>query len=497
MKRPRLYHMLWFVFLAISALLLLVLGRLWGMLDQLPTAQAKLLRTELLLGVGGVLVLGALSVELLSRNLKRHLRRFRDSLQDLQSGRLESSRLPIPEHRELAELATLLRGLLQEREQKLALQKSRSEEQSSLLDGLMEGFVAVDLQFRITRTNKAAARLLHFPYEEAFGRDFREIIRNFRLHKSMEQLIRGESLEETDVQLMVEDEELFLRINGTTLRDAQGLRSGALILFSDITRLQRLETIRRDFVANVSHELKTPITSVKGAVETLLAGALEEPEVARRFLGIAERHADRLNAIIDDLLILSRIEQGEPGKALELSWHQLSNVVHQAVQTCELKAQPKGIQLVEECPDDLQGYINPPLLEQALVNLVDNAIKYSEPDTQVTIRVYREQAHLFLVVQDQGLGIEAKHLERLFERFYRVDKARSRKVGGTGLGLAIVKHIAQAHGGRILVSSLPGKGSRFSLEIPSPLPLSEPLSATPSASYQTAEHTDFPESISS
>ncbi len=481
MKRPRLYHLLWFAFLAISALLLLVLGRLWGMLDQLPIAQAKLLRTELLLGVAGVLVLGALSVELLSRNLRRHLRRFRESLQDLQSGQLEAERLPIPEPRELAEIATRLKTLLQERDQKLALQQSRFEEQNLLLDGLMEGFVAVDLQSRIVRTNRVAAQLLHFSYEEAVGRDFREIIRNFRMHKSLERLLRGEPLEEIDVPLMVEDEELFLRINGSTLRDAQGRRSGALILFSDITRLQRLETIRRDFVANVSHELKTPITSVKGAVETLLTGALEEPEVARRFLEIAGRHADRLNAIIDDLLILSRIEQGEPGKALELSWHQLSSVVHQAVQTCELKAQPKGIELVEECPELLQGYINPPLLEQALVNLIDNAIKYSEPETQVTIRVYQEHDHLFLAVQDQGMGIEAKHLDRLFERFYRVDKARSRKVGGTGLGLAIVKHIAQAHGGRILVSSIPGKGSRFCLEIPSPTPLSEPSSSAPQA----------------
>ena len=236
-------------------------------------------------------------------------------------------------------------------------------------------------------------------------------------------------------------------------------------MLHDVTHLRRLEMSRRDFVANVSHELKTPITSIKGFVETLLAGALQEPENARNFLGIVSRQTDRLNEIIDDLLSLSRIERDAEQGRVFLTAGRLKAVLDSAIQICEAKATAKKITVQLNCPDQLQARDNAPLLEQALVNLIDNAVKYSPAGSAVQVEALRDDAEVVVRVRDQGVGIEKSQLDRIFERFYRVDAGRSRKIGGTGLGLAIVKHIAQAHHGRVTVESTPGEGSLFSLHL--------------------------------
>jgi two-component system phosphate regulon sensor histidine kinase PhoR len=235
---------------------------------------------------------------------------------------------------------------------------------------------------------------------------------------------------------------------------------------NDVTALRRLETVRRDFVANVSHELKTPITSIKGFVETLLDTRERDAQETERFLGIVLRQADRLNAIIEDLLNLSRIERDAEAGDIALEQGALRAVVAAALQSCETQAQTRGIRLVSECDAGLAAWFNGALLEQALVNLIDNAIKYSPAGAEVRVEAAEQDGSVVIRVRDWGSGIEAKHLPRLFERFYRVDKARSRKLGGTGLGLAIVKHIAQAHKGQVFVESAPGAGSTFSLHFP-------------------------------
>jgi signal transduction histidine kinase len=231
-------------------------------------------------------------------------------------------------------------------------------------------------------------------------------------------------------------------------------------------RLRRLETVRQEFVANVSHELKTPITSIKGFVETLQDGAVADPQEARRFLDIVAKHADRLDSIIRDLLLLSHLEQDAGQAALELESVQLREVLRAAVEVCAAKAAAKKISVYLECPVDFPVRLNPPLVEQAAVNLIDNAIKYSAEGGPVWVGGARAGAEAVVSVRDRGCGIEPEHLPRLGERFYRVDKARSRQLGGTGLGLAIVKHIARAHGGRLTVESAPGQGSAFHLHLP-------------------------------
>jgi two-component system phosphate regulon sensor histidine kinase PhoR len=230
--------------------------------------------------------------------------------------------------------------------------------------------------------------------------------------------------------------------------------------------LRHLEEVRRDFVANVSHELRTPITSIKGFLETLVDGALEEKENAQRFLQIMLRQVNRLDAIISDLLVLSRIERGAEELRIEVTRESIRGVLQAAIEMCEKKAIDKGVKIELVCPADLAAEINAALLEQAVVNLLDNAVKYSGAATVVEVRAASEGGDLVVRVKDQGCGIDAQHLPRLFERFYRVDKARSRELGGTGLGLAIVRHIALAHRGSVSVESTVGVGSTFCLRLP-------------------------------
>ena len=225
--------------------------------------------------------------------------------------------------------------------------------------------------------------------------------------------------------------------------------------------------MRRDFAANVSHEIKTPLTAIKGFVETLYHGQVDNPDETRRFLGIIERHVQRLAALIEDLMKLSRIERDAEAREVPMQTEEIAPVVAAAVDLCREAAGARRIVIdYTPPPEPLRGRIAAPLLEQAIVNLVDNAVKYSEPGATVAVKVGIVAQTCRIAVTDHGPGIPRQHLARLFERFYRVDKARSRKLGGTGLGLAIVKHIAQAHGGQVAVESTPGVGSTFTLTLP-------------------------------
>ena len=261
--------------------------------------------------------------------------------------------------------------------------------------------------------------------------------------------------------------ERWLQAHGAALNDASGSRVGAVIALNDVTRIRRLEGFRRDFVANVSHELRTPITCIKGFVETLLDGAVADPKAAENFLKIIARQADRLNAILNDLLLLSKLEEQERNESLTTEEAPICDVLDTAVQLCAPKAEGKRIAINVQCEEGLRAKFNVPLLEQAVVNLVDNAVKYSEPGKSVYVEALRRNGAIVIRVRDEGCGIGEEHLPRIFERFYRVDKGRSRDMGGTGLGLSIVKHIAQAHGGSLAVESTLGKGSVFTITLPS------------------------------
>lgn len=266
--------------------------------------------------------------------------------------------------------------------------------------------------------------------------------------------------------LISPEHDVLLNCHASILKDSKDRQIGVIVVLNDVTRLRRLENIRREFVANVSHEIKTPITAIKGFVETLIDGAAQNPEDSVRFLNIIETHVNRLEAILDDLLSLSRVEQGAEKQDLELVDSRLQEIITTAIEICGDRAEAGKIGIEVSCPEQIWAEVNPPLLEQAVVNLLDNAIKYSPEGSVIRVHVSKDDSEIRIAVQDQGCGIAKKHVPRVFERFYRMDKVRSRQLGGTGLGLAIVKHIAEVHAGRVSVESTPGKGSTFTIHLP-------------------------------
>jgi two-component system, OmpR family, phosphate regulon sensor histidine kinase PhoR len=400
---------------------------------------------------------------LLARRAAWPVEELCSSASRLAAGDFEAT-LPSPDLAELAGLAEAF-GRLREQLVERGLTIGRQgTQQEAVLGSMIEGVLAIDARQRIVGMNRAAAELLGIDHDEVIRRPIQEVIRNPDLRRFALLAIDCREPVEDDLVLRGERDRT-IRLRGTALRDLSG-EGGAVIVLNDVTDMQRLENVRRDFVANVSHELKTPVASIKGFVETLLDGALDDPGNSRRFLEIVNRQADRLASIIEDLLALSRIEQSEGSGNLPLETTWIAQVFSAVEADCGPRAAERSIRLDVACPEELAADANPPLLEQAVINLVDNAIKYSEPGGTVRLFAARENGDLAICVVDDGVGIEPEHLPRLFERFYRVDKARSRKLGGTGLGLSIVKHIVQAHGGRIDVASLPGEGSTFTIRLP-------------------------------
>jgi two-component system, OmpR family, phosphate regulon sensor histidine kinase PhoR len=247
---------------------------------------------------------------------------------------------------------------------------------------------------------------------------------------------------------------------------AMAMNEMAAQLDNQMDKINKLENIRRDFIANVSHELRTPITSIKGYAETLIDETLDDKERAEHFINTILKQANRLNSIIEDLLSLSSLEQESKESELITENTSIVDIINSAVQLCSIKAESKDIKLKFSCPENIKAVVNAPLIEQAIVNLVDNAIKYSPERSEILIEGLSDNNEVVIKVLDQGCGIPEEHLPRIFERFYRVDKARSRKLGGTGLGLAIVKHISQIHGGYATVESIIDSGSTFSIHLP-------------------------------
>lgn len=417
--------------------------------------------------LSGVAIVGLVAAGLswlLARRESRPVEAVAQAAQRLARGELHE-RLPSHHVAEVARLSEAINQAAAQLEERSHRLGRKGHEQEAVLASMIEGVLAVDSDERIISINRAAAELVGAQAAELAGRSLQEVIRNADLRRfATRALVSQESIED-DIVLRGEKERV-LQIRGTALRDSRGRSIGAVIVLHDITHYRHLENIRRDFVANVSHELKTPIASIKGFVETLLDGGIHNQEDAERFLRIIAKQADRLNSIIEDLLSLSKIEQSEEEANLPLEPQSVKEILEAAVYDCLTKAADRSIEVNVSCDENAVANINARLLEQAVVNLLDNAIKYSEPGNEVLITCRLLDGEVVIAVSDHGCGIEKDHLPRLFERFYRVDRARSRKLGGTGLGLAIVKHIVLAHGGKVAVNSTAGKGSTFTIQLP-------------------------------
>jgi two-component system, OmpR family, phosphate regulon sensor histidine kinase PhoR len=415
-------------------------------------------------GVGLVVALLAAWISLMvSRRISRPLEQMKSAAETIAKGEWEERSPVASDSVEISALSEALNKMAVQLDERIGTITHQRNESEAVLSSMVEGVLAVDAGERVIRLNSAAGNLLGIEPGKAKGRLIGEVVRNSHLLEFVKQTLQGIENVETDLTIGSQNE-IFLQAHGAALKNMQGQSLGAVIVLNDVTRLRRLETVRRDFVANVSHELKTPITLIKGFVETLQQGALENREEAERFLGIMGKQAERLNAIIEDLLSLSRLEQGTGKPELEKS--ALHNILKSVIRDCEQKALDKKTSIQLNCANELDVLANPDLLSQAVLNLVDNALKYSEPGEKIEVEALATETEIVIAVQDWGCGIDSAHLPRLFERFYRVDQARSRQLGGTGLGLAIVKHITQAHGGSVSVNSTLGKGSRFSIHLP-------------------------------
>jgi two-component system phosphate regulon sensor histidine kinase PhoR len=418
------------------------------------------------IALGGLLIaLIAAAISLIiSRQYSRPVEQLKAGANRFAQGELDH-RLQLPEAEELAALAQAMNQMAEQLNNRINTIESQRQELATVLSSMQEGLVAVDNDEKIISLNPAAARWLEVDPAQVQGQSIQEAIRYSALQKFVSQALDHPEPLEDDITVFDKNERV-LNVKSSPLLGGNGTRIGTLVVFNDVTQLRRLENMRRDFVANVSHEIKTPLTAIKGFVETLHQGGVESPEETQRFLGIVVKHVDRLSAIIGDLLALSRIEQEDERPTIPLEKRNLLDVFRVAMQICRAKAEEKKIALNLKCADDLRAKFDPALLEQAVVNLLDNAIKYSDSGGSVDIEALADQGQVVITVRDQGIGIAQKHLPRIFERFYRVDKARSRTLGGTGLGLAIVKHIAQFHGGQVTVESQLGEGSRFSIHLP-------------------------------
>ena len=409
-------------------------------------------------------VLLAVASLIIARRFVKPLEQLSHDAERLARGDL-GHRLSRANSQEVGGLAETLNQMAADLEDKLNTVVRQRNERDAILSSMVEGVLAIDADERLLRMNDAAARLLGVEAARAEGRSLPEIVRSIDLHKLVEAVISTQQPVEGEVVLR-DREPRFLHVNGTVLRDAPDRRNGALLVIHDVSDLKRLENVRRDFVANVSHELKTPVTSIQGYVETLLDGAMNDAQQREKFLRIVAKHTERLHAILEDLLTLARVEQEREKRENILANGSLRGVLEAAVADCGAKAEEKNMQVQLTCPPELTASINASLLEQAVVNLIENAIVYSPPGQAVEVSGLVGEREIEIRVRDRGCGISREHLPRIFERFYRVDKSRSRDSGGTGLGLAIVKHIVQLHGGRTVVESVPGKGSTFSIFLP-------------------------------
>ena len=372
----------------------------------------------------------------------------------------------LPEHSifEIDELSQTLNTL------SLKIQKNTKEldikyiEQQAVLASMQEGVLAIDKKQQIIQINRAAISILEINnLDDTDSRIIQQHIRFSNLQNFIKKILLTKKHATKDMTLNASSIK-SVQVTGSPLTNEKGVNIGALIVMRDITDLRKLEEVRTDFVANVSHELKTPITSIKGFIETLSSDDFEHNKETKKFLEIIRQQSNRLNTIVDDLLTLSRIERKEEHIVFDL--FPLENIIKNSIALCHHQAEKKNIKIKINCDSNSEIKVNSALLEQALVNLIINAIQHSNSNTTISLIGQMKDKKIIISVQDEGIGIEKKHHTRLFERFYRIDSSRSRNDGGTGLGLSIVKHIVNAHKGEISLESEIGKGSIFTIKIP-------------------------------
>jgi len=341
-------------------------------------------------------------------------------------------------------------------------QISSPESFETILKSITDSLIIIDPKGYILLANQSFKDILKIK-ESPEGKHFIEIIRNIDLIELLRSSMETKKEARREIIIKRAGQEISLIAKAMPILGSEGNIAFMIILLQDVTELKRLENIRRDFVANVSHELKTPITAIKGYAETLLDGAIDDRENAKKFVDIIKNQAERLSALVDDLLTISKIEFGEI--KIEKDKIELNQIVESVFQIFKEKAEKKNLSLKNEINHEIFIYADKHRLMQIMINLIDNAIKFTERGC-IKVKFTKENAKSIISVEDTGIGIPKEHLHRIGERFYRVDRARSRQLGGTGLGLAIVKHLVLAHGWQLKIESEVGAGTKVNIIIP-------------------------------
>ena len=350
--------------------------------------------------------------------------------------------------------AERLGQLAEQRAQRENELREQAQRTAALFERMIEGLIVVDAAGRIRLANRAAGELFNFK-PPVVGRTILEATRHHEVAALVTRLENEPEILGHDLRLETLESPKFLQVNALALRDGEGARDGAILVIHDLTQLRQLEAVRQEFVANVSHELRTPLSLIKSAAETLIDGGKDEPDSLLRFLQIIDKNANRLTLLIDDLLMLSTLDSGNIRLALQSVSLRLA--VQEAGDDLRGRASARGVAIKNKVDAALIVQADPDRLRQVLSNLIDNAIKYGRIEGEVVISARAlDTRRIEICVQDDGPGIPADACARIFERFFRGDKARSREQGGTGLGLAIVKHVVQAHGGEVRVERAPG-----------------------------------------
>jgi len=400
----------------------------------------------------------------LARRISRPLGSMMEAAYAIASGHYEE-RIHLRSRDEFAALAAVFNSMAEQLQVRIDAMARDRNEVLAILSSMVEGVIAVDPQERIVQINEVAARLLEASVAESIGRPIWEVTRSRTIAGAVSRAMHDGTQVTDEMSLFRAAGDLHIELHASPLRDRESAPAGVVVVFHDVTRLRELESLRRDFVTNVSHEFKTPVTAIRALVETLLEDSAIEPQTRQQFLEKIKNQCGRLTALVEDLLALSRAESLEGGS--EQTVVDLREPALEALRMLAPAAEAKGLSIEQQLPalavpilGDWEG------LREIAGNLLDNAVKYTPAGGRIRLRITASDEAANLEIEDTGIGIPPQDLGQVFERFYRVDKARSRQLGGTGLGLSIVKHLAQAMGGQVSVESTLGKGSLFRVAFP-------------------------------
>lgn len=421
-------------------------------------AQRRRLQAAILFGAAVAAVIGLVLAFLIARKVTRPIYSVTAVAESLVQGDYKQ-RVPVDTEDEIGALARAFNRMASELEERIQTIDGDRNQLLAILGGMVEGVVALDAQERVVHMNRAAGRMLDADPAESLGRRIWEVSRLPAITEALHQAVSG-GASTAETRISAEADDQVLELHAAPLRSG-----GAVLVLYDVTDLRHLEEVRRDFVANVSHELKTPITAIVGLTETILDDPDMPAATREKFLDKVRQHAQRLSVLVTDLLALSRLETGD--RFLERSTLDLREPLRDALRSQIAQAEAKSLEVDAELPESpvtVRG--DAEALREAVENLLSNAVRYTPEGGEVTVRLATNGHGAYIEVTDTGPGIEPRFQERIFERFYRIDRARSRELGGTGLGLSIVKHTALAHQGRVAVESQPGKGSTFRIWLP-------------------------------